>query len=300
MTDTMPPADEIAIWDQVEREFKRAGFLAPSVIEIIKYSQARIPGWFSFANDLNRLAQSLYVETTDLLRGRSTHDPLPMALQLMPRALSAFQGSIILAERAMPVEAKTLARGIYEAAFWIGYLRTHPQEAAEQLRRATLQGEIGLFKSSLRAGAAAQGGIEAEMRTRLGEMQRVHDALPKGPKLERVAELGGFGPAYLHYKQLSGSAAHVSLKSTMCYLARDDDGSFAGHIIGPDFEGAEEAIYLASYGLITAIEALRLITEHTAHDDEFQSLISRFDAMAPYREDDQREQDRAAEGKRAG
>lgn len=267
-------------WDSVEQGFRADGFLTPAMDDVVRYIRAQNEAWLSLARDYNRLAQRIYIESTELLREKSTLDPIPMGLQLVPRALSGFQGSVVVTERGMTIDAKILARGIYETAFWIGYLTTHPDQATQQLRRETLNGEIGLFKASLRTGAARAAGTEKEVEARLDEMQRLCASLPKAPVLERIAELGGFGPAYIHYKELSGSAAHVSLKSTLGYLGRDEDGGFTGHVIGPDFEGAAEAIYLAIYGLMTAIEALRRLTGHTAHDEEFRDLIDRFERLA--------------------
>jgi hypothetical protein len=177
----------------------------------------------------------MYVEATELLGGRSTQDPVAMGIQLIPRILSAFQGSVILIERGMSIEAKTLARVIYEAAIWIGYLHEKPSEAAPQLHHETLRSEIGLFKASLATNPDMEAAVKAEVNARIREMTASRNALPKAPDIQEVARLGGFGPTYLHYRLLSNGAAHASLKSTIGYLQRDDAGDFTGHVVGHGF-----------------------------------------------------------------
>jgi hypothetical protein len=238
--------------------------------------------WFALAHDLNCVAQTFYVDCTALLTGRGTHDPICMGLQLMPRALAAFQGTMVLLERAMTIEAKTLVRAIFETAFWIGYLHEKRSEGAEELRHETLKSEIGLMKASLTALPDIGDEQKAEVHARIREMEPLRDALPTSPNIESVARLGGFGSAYIHYKMLSNSAAHASLKSTLIYLGRDKDGQFTGHEIGPDFDGAGEAMYLACFGLITAVEGLRRLTNRPDIDDEFAKLMERYHALPPY------------------
>ena len=70
----------------------------------------------------------------------------------------------------------------------------------------------------------------------------------------------------------------------MGYLGRDKDG-LTGHVIGPDFDEATEAIYLACFALMTAIEALRQLVDMTDYDEQFQTLLDGFNAMAPYQQE---------------
>jgi hypothetical protein len=274
--------EQIEAWDRLEQEFRTEGFLAPSSSTIVEHAHSEMTDWFALARDLNRLAQSFYVDATGLLIGRHMHEPLCMGLQLMPRALAAFQGSIILLERAMVIEASTLTRAIFETAFWIGYLHVHGSEAAEQLRHETLKSEIGLMRTSLTAMPHMDEDQRVEVQRRIQEMEPMRDALPASPSIQEVAKRGGFGAEYIHYRLLSNTAAHASLKSTLVYLGKGEDGEFTGHEIGPDFDGAGEAMYQACYALITAVEALRRLTNRPDIDDEFSKVMGRFHNLPPY------------------
>jgi hypothetical protein len=61
-------------------------------------------------------------------------------------------------------------------------------------------------------------------------------------------------------------------------------GILQGTSSDTDFDGAGAAIYLACYGLVTGIEGLRRLADCSMHDLRFQSLVTRFDKMVPYRE----------------
>ena len=95
---------------EFDADFKSNGYLANDMRHIHAHIRTKYPDSFAIADELNTLGQGFYVESTELLTGRYSHDPLSVAIQLMPRALSAYQGSILLAERGMHIEALTLAR----------------------------------------------------------------------------------------------------------------------------------------------------------------------------------------------
>ncbi|HXJ92035.1 MAG TPA: DUF5677 domain-containing protein, partial [Terriglobia bacterium] len=58
-------------------------------------------------------------------------DPVNISTRLFIRTMSNFQGSVLLAERGMVVEAQTLVRSCYENSFWIGAFFCSPTEALE-------------------------------------------------------------------------------------------------------------------------------------------------------------------------
>ena len=98
------------------------GYLSPDITAWIGKHRADNADWFALAGDLNRIAQS----QLGRLRARDDeHQSLVVALCFL-RGLSQFQGSIIMAERGMIAEARTLIRGCLETVFLMGAANAEP------------------------------------------------------------------------------------------------------------------------------------------------------------------------------
>src|SRR4051794_5955689 len=110
--------DDDPIWKEIEVDFRRFGFLCPSVEHFKIHFRTTMNGWFELADALNELAQSSYSAHLGKLPGRMTTDPVALGLQMMPRCLGGFQAAVILCERGMGIEAQSLIRAIFETAFW--------------------------------------------------------------------------------------------------------------------------------------------------------------------------------------
>lgn len=262
--------------DAYNEQFREQGYLAPLMGEIIKVIRASNNDLFQIAETANAIAQAMYIDGTLLLKGRDTKEPLCLALQMAPRALGAYQGALLLAERGMYIEALTLARTIFEVGFWVGYIHENPSEAVPQLFADTLKGEISLLKAMIEAVAATDPDLVAECEKRLADTTAERAKYPAHVlTLKDVAARSGFSQSYAQYKELCGAAAHNSLKSILPYLSRGE-GTFSGHIIGPDEQQVPRALAYALSGLITVIEGIRRVTNNAEHDARFEALLRRY------------------------
>lgn len=261
---------------EFETEFRKHGYLAKSMRHMETHIRAKHSAAFRISEELSSMAQCFYQDATQLLPGRNSHDPFCVALQIIPRALSAYQGAILTAERGMNVESMTLTRSVYETAFWIGYLHRSSDVARDTLFAETLRQELEVHRRSLVIFEADP--LKASLvRQRMAELGYELKKYNKSSiNIEDVAKAGGFGERYLEYRLLCGKAAHVNLKSTIQYLNLQPDGSFSGHVIGPDDEGAAEALIFASGAIIMIIEAMRWLTKVTSWDDSFQNLMAQY------------------------
>lgn len=277
MTDFSDKAGE-----EFDEEFPKHGYIAKAMRHMQAHIRTKYPEHFEIAESLNTLAQNLYIESTQLLAGKWSHDPFCVAVQIMPRALSAYQGALIATERGMHIEALTLARSIYEVAFWIGYLHQNPTVAKDTMFAEALRQEIEVHRLSLDV-VKDRPELLALVRQRMSEL---------GTELKKydnptvsildLAKRAGFGNRYAEYRMLCGKAAHVGLQSTVHYLNTQSDGSFNGHIIGPDEDAVVEVFVFACGAIIMAIEATRWVTKITSHDGAFQTLMGRYaEVMTP-------------------
>src|SRR5271165_5840467 len=92
------------------------GFLSKDIGAWATKHRAENAAWFEFAEQLNVTAQSLLLN----LKVTTQEDGLDsnvLAMLLFTRTISNFQGAVLMAERGMIVEARTLARSCLESTF---------------------------------------------------------------------------------------------------------------------------------------------------------------------------------------
>lgn len=259
------------------------GFLAPSIELVRQHFRRVMADWFDLADKLNTLGHALYSDCSDMLPGRQLLDPVSLGLQMLPRCLSNFQGAILLSERGLGIEAQALVRSVYETAFWLGYVKADPKRAVPQLRRETLASEIGLFEASQRHLPGLGSDTERRVSEQLKEMKRECGSLPKPPNIEELAALAGWAKSYFFYKELSGAAAHLSLKSIHSFLWHDEDGKVVGHQVGPDEESVGKAVWLGCRAIVLAIDAVQRLTARSTGVEELAVLNAEMEVLEPYR-----------------
>jgi Family of unknown function (DUF5677) len=91
------------------------GYLSPDINNWVTQHRAEHGSWFALADRLNRAAQRLMLAIVP----NGDRQAL-LVLLFYVRALSSFQGALILAEHGMTVEARTLARSCLESSFYLG------------------------------------------------------------------------------------------------------------------------------------------------------------------------------------
>lgn len=269
-------------WKAIEAEFRRKGFLSPSIGEFRTHFRIVMKDWFELADALNELAQRLYTNGTRQLAGKSVLHPVALGLQMMPRCLGGFQAAVLLCELGMGPEAQMLIRSIYETAFWLGYVNRDPDNAIPQLERETLESEIGFFGTATRHLPSLPAATAADAQKQLSQMRERCASLPKPPSIEQLASLGGYPQSYFFYRELSGAATHMSLKSISTFLSHNEDGQVVGHQIGPDEKGVGKAIWLATRSMIIAVDALQQLLETTEYDNDLQRLNNKMESLGPW------------------
>lgn len=270
-------------WQKIELDFKEKGFLSAGTSLFQEHFRTAMSDWFKLAEELNELGQRIYVENADQVLGKSVMSPISLVLLMMPRCLSGFQGAIILAERGLGIEAQSLIRNIYETTFWMGYISQNHDDAIPQLRRETLTSEIGLFETSLKHLNQMSPDTKEEVERRINEMREDRDALPKPPKIEKLAALSGYEKNYFFYKELSGAATHLSMKSIHIFLEKNADGDPVGHQIGPDEEAVGKAVWLGCRAMVLAIDVVQRTLNRMEYDDELSRLNERILELEPFK-----------------
>ncbi|OAJ56900.1 hypothetical protein A6V36_32430 [Paraburkholderia ginsengiterrae] len=242
------------------------GFLSNDVTHWIGKHRADNAAWFSFAERLNRLGQSL-LHGLSVTTGEGQDSRL-LAMLLFTRTLSNFQGAILMAERGMIVEARTLARSCLESTFCLAAMECGKEDFANEFRRATLQSRKARANFILKVPDRLQY-TDVESADRLRAYAARLNEYPEdlsSLKFEQLAERVGLADMYLFYRQLSADSAHPSIEALCRYIG--DAGNVKW---GPNCDSTEigDTVNIACHFLIGACAYINDI----AQNDEFANSL---------------------------
>ncbi len=257
-----------------EDSVRGEGFLSPWINRFIPCHRALDDDWFAYTDSLNRCAQAVVMNHEAMVVGLSTLNPMCIGLRTLMRALSGFQGAVLLAERGMTAEADTLSRGVYEAGFWLGYLAEHGEIARDALvadEMASQRGRFQLFREQAILSGVAPDDI-APLDERLSELKLV----AKRQDIGDLAEKSGFAAFYPTYRQLCAAAVHQSLNSLHRFIKRNDDGSYSGHIMGPDQEGIRQSLSWTCHALLMNLAGFSELVGGLIQGEEVRVLLDRY------------------------
>jgi hypothetical protein len=182
--------------------------------------------------------ESLAVSETDM-DNRSVGGIL-----LYIRAFSNLQGALILAERGLTGEARTLARNCFETAFYLGAVANDPTfiEKLEknERRNKKIQAEAILGNEDARLGLDADS-LQALRRYIANPENQVSS---EGViNVEQAAASAKLKPLYqVYYRNLSGDGSHPTISTISRHF--DAAGTTSGEVFryGPDAPDVEDTL----------------------------------------------------------
>jgi hypothetical protein len=257
--------------------FEEEGFLSVGVTNGIVSLRAENADWFKLAEDTNAALMRTAIAATSTVKTTSMA-PEAVAVRVLLRSCGTFQGVILLTERGMVAEGRTLARSLIENAFCITALLVNPAATIEMLKADSdasrrNQGKFVLAEQLVAAGAKRD------------KLQATIDAIDKKAEImspKKVAALGPLQRQYIFYQRLSDDAAHPSARSLHRHMLTDASRSGWIYKSGAGQQG-ENAATLHS-AILAAIPIGVCITEmlkDTEGNAVFSELADRLQAMPP-------------------
>lgn len=199
--------------------FNDVGFLSPDIQPIIADLRKLHANWFVFAEDVNRTGQRILAEFKP---SGSVAIRDVVGLALLMRTLSNFQGTILMAERGMVVEAGTLARCCFENAVFIGTLVKEGDRFLQEMKMSHEFSDKLMARWLVRVPTRlehAPSGAKRKLESRITEIaQQIPGFEPA--KFKGLATRAGLDEAYVLYAILSRDAAHPSAQSLDRYFVR--------------------------------------------------------------------------------
>lgn len=248
------------------------GFLSADINEWIFKHRNENHDWFEFATRLSQDGQKLLMSLT--IKDNNTE---LVKATLFIRGLSALQGAILLAERGMTLEARTLIRGCFETLFYIGAINKDPAfidklvpddaKSRRAIANALLKTPDGLTQADINI-----------LTTALKEFEKIDNI--KDIKAIDAAKNAGLEGIYdVYYRALSNDAAHPSILSLNRHVKVDTNQNISNLHWGPDVQDVADtlkALSAAGMHLIALMESANTTEQLSAQSanylQEFRKL----------------------------
>lgn len=214
------------------------GYLSPDVGRWIAKHRAEDPECFALAERLNRACQRAMLACSVPDNDKQA---LLVAL-LFARALSSFQGAILMTERGMSVEALTLARSCLETSFYLAAIARNPY-LIEGLVGSDTKHKHKMAKWFTGDGAAAAGLSPDKVKALCEFLSRSSTNTAPSTSIAAMAAAADLSGIYeTLYRDLCDRAAHPSLNSLLRHVRQDAQGNIIGLRFGPETEDTREMV----------------------------------------------------------
>lgn len=195
----------------------KSGFLSPDINTYVLKHRGAHADEFGFADELNASAHAIMAKTKIASAQGEMDSPRVMAAMLFVRAISNFQGCILLCERGLIAEARTLARACFETTACLSAIATNGDLAIERMVESTIRGKKKRA-NSIMSGALDDNVDEEQRQSLRSYLQENAEAGKRDFPVEEMAKLGGLHALYIFYRQLSADAAHPNIEALERYF----------------------------------------------------------------------------------
>jgi hypothetical protein len=201
-----------------QSKFEERDFLSAEIEGSVANFRAENADWFKLSEDMNAALMRAALNATEAVK-TNLMDPRAVAVRALLRSCGMLQGVVLLTERGMVAEARTLVRCMIENAFCIAALLENPEvfmamlkadsEASRQLQRKFIN--------------------ENDLVTEDAQRERLEAAIAEFDKAQqimspkKVARLGPILKLYISYQRLSDDSAHLSARSLDRHVMPNED-----------------------------------------------------------------------------
>lgn len=262
-----------------DRAFTIDGFLGKNIPDSIAVLRAAHAKWFALSEEINRLGMRMLHAAAPTAKSNQQLTTLLM----LTRALQSYQGAILLAERGMIADARTLVRNCAETAFAIGGIIDSPTfiDKLTNDYHKHRQGVANALLNDPDVGPA----LASEDRRKLEEViveikAKYGENGPGKLSWEAVAVKVKMKGLYdLIYRGFSGDAAHATVIALDRHINTDANGVFESLAFGPDLRDLDKTLSGAITSLMHALEVLPKLFPNDDFDADFQARMADWKAL---------------------
>ncbi|WP_442783676.1 DUF5677 domain-containing protein [Collimonas fungivorans] len=237
--------------------FLKDGFLSNDLNDCIDQTRGKFKDWFALVDALNKeIVRSLM--NLKSIEGNVQQFAADL---LFRRSIQSFQGAILLAERGMISESRTLVRNCVETAITLAAVAKDGTFVSKQLVDAH-QKHYLTFANVMIENPDAMKAMAPVTSESLRQVKRsVEEHYPNGkPKDTPLAEIAasvGLSDFYDSiYRAISGDAAHPTINALMRHTLQDSAGEILRLRFEPVTEDLDNTLAIAITSLLLTLKSM--------------------------------------------
>lgn len=258
---------------------EKEGYLSKQITQWIEKHRSENSEWFELCEDINRFSHSTMFTMTI----HNKHLPEIIAASLYIRAMSNFQGIILMSERGMINEAKSLLRCLIECEFAIVAI-DKDKDIVQQFvledqlqRRDYLKAYKRNKKSSIPHPKDAPSLKEIDDLLQDIENQIEKNNIKKLSKRDLAKKANLVTTYDSAYKVLSGTI-HVNARDLEQYLEINEAGEIKQLLWGPDVKEIDFILFTAAETMLSILAATSHIFS-LSYDDIWKGLLNKYKSL---------------------
>jgi hypothetical protein len=254
------------------------GFLSPQISTWIQKHRSENRDWFGLCEELNRLAQTGMLD----LEPRKTDEQQLLVVLLLSRVISHFQAIILLAERGMVVESRSLLRGMLDASFALVALAKHVE-----LLKAFVHDDLHQRLKLVNSMMSLPRTIKKRHGTGTKKLQKLAADInaeieKEGAKpltSEYLAQKAGMTAHYNTLFILLSSSTHSRVRDMERHLELDAEKNIEGLMWGPDVKDVDSLLIPAIENLFICVRAANDLFDYRKADDGLEASWKRYNEL---------------------
>nr|WP_222857966.1 DUF5677 domain-containing protein [Rhizobium cauense] len=203
---------------------------------------------------------------------------IALKMALYARALTLFEGALLLLENDRQLDFRIHSRGVLEATMYLIALDRNPAFVA-LMKDDDFKSRHS--RAGLHLGAKTFPGTD-DVRQQLEEFVGLGLQGAKAIQLGTLLKGSDFDRLYRSYRDMSGDAAHVSVTALNRHYIENPNTGLATLTIHPELDDNDFQVTMTELGISITIATLLImkVKEKTDVWDEFQTLLQRYRALA--------------------
>jgi hypothetical protein len=258
---------------------EKEGYLSKQITQWIEKHRSENSAWFELCEDINRFSHTTMFTMTI----HSKHLPEIIVASLYIRAMSNFQGIILMAERGMINEARALLRCLIECEFAIVAIDKDKAVVQQFVLEDQLQRRdyLRAYKRNKKSGIPHP--EDAPSLKEIDDLLQGIESQIKKNHIRRLSKRDLAQKANLvtiydsAYKVLSGTI-HVNVRNLEEYLELNEAGEIKKLLWGPDVKEIDFILFTAAETMLFVLTAVSHIFS-LSYDDIWKDLLNKYKSL---------------------
>jgi len=233
-------------------EFREEGFLSTAMFESSQQCRKQYAEWFTLCESINKFSVAL----TSKVAYHPDNRQECLAAALFLRALSTYEGTIILIERCMLNEAKILLRTLMEVLFTLRAITLHA-EVAEEFYQSHLTAKRMALRKFMKSSLNLADSQRRDLTKRIKELDGLIDKNRINTTTKYLAERAGLYDFYATaYTVLSWTVHSNILDIAGSHMDGQSDSHIDSIHLSVQMEEVEKWFMSACECMVIAMESV--------------------------------------------